>query len=163
MKINYFYRLIAVLLWALGSSSAQADAVMLSLDEVMALFYQRNLDLIAAQYNLDQSRADQIIASAIPNPTISIETLELSKNANMGATAVGCNPDPHVSCGYAQNYSFSQLIEVAGKRGLRMESSGFAIQAAENDFRDAIRIFSNMVRGAYYDLLQVQKNRWLAQ
>ncbi len=26
----------------------------LSVDEVLAIFYQRNLDLIAAQYNIDQ-------------------------------------------------------------------------------------------------------------
>lgn len=163
MKIKFFNRLITVLLCVLGSHVAQANAVTLSLDEVMALFYQRNLDLIAAQYNVDQALAEQIIASAIPNPTINVQAFELSRNANMGSSAVGCNPDPHVSCGYAQNYSFSQLIELAGKRGLRMESSGFATQAAESDFRDAIRIFSNMVRGAYYDLLQAQKNRWLAQ
>ena len=55
------------------------------------------------------------------------------------------------------------MIEVAGKRGLRIQSSGFATQAAESDFRDAVRIFSNMVRDAYYQLLQTQKNRWLAQ
>jgi cobalt-zinc-cadmium efflux system outer membrane protein len=46
---------------------------------------------------------------------------------------------------------------------LRIQSSGFAAQAAESDFRDAVRIFSNMVRDAYYELLQMQKNRWLAQ
>ncbi|MFM8340620.1 MAG: TolC family protein, partial [Methylomonas sp.] len=49
-----------------------------------------------------------------------------------------------------------------GKRGLRIESSGFATQAAESDFRDALRIFSNLVSDAYYDLLLMQKNRWLA-
>ena len=52
---------------------------------------------------------------------------------------------------------------MAGKRGLRIESSNFGTQAAESDFRDAIRIFSNMVRDAYYQLLQTQKNAWLAQ
>lgn len=163
MKNNYFIRFIVVLLCILNCGKVFGDTDKLSLDEVMALFYQRNLDLIAAQYNLEQSHADQIIAAAIPNPNISIQVSELSKNANLGATAIGCNPDPHVSCGYAQNYSFSQLLEIAGKRGLRMESSGFASLAAENDFRDAIRIFSNLVRGAYYDLLQVQKNRWLIE
>jgi cobalt-zinc-cadmium efflux system outer membrane protein len=68
-----------------------------------------------------------------------------------------------VSCGASEYYSFSQLIEVAGKRGLRIQSSGFATQAAESDFRDAVRIFSNLVRHAYYELLQMQKNQWLAQ
>ena len=141
---------------------AQAQNQALSVDEVLALFYQRNLDLIAAQYNIDQSVADSIIASAIPNPTFGFQMLELSRNLNNNSAATGgCTQN--VSCGPAQYYSFSQLIEVAGKRGLRIQSSGFATQAAESDFRDAIRIFSNMVRDAYYQSLQTQKNLWLAQ
>ena len=145
-------------------SALDAHGQTLSVDEVLALFYQRNLNLIAAQYNIDQSYADAVIAAAIPNPTVVIQIGELSgSNLNKGSGATGCNHDPNVSCGPAENYSFSQLIEVAGKRGLRIQSSNFATQAAESDFRDAVRIFSNMVRDAYYQLLQTQKNRWLAQ
>jgi len=139
------------------------QTVEVSVDEALTIFYKRNLDLIAAQYNIDQSKADEVIAAAIPNPTLSIQVLELANKPNMGSTAHGCNSSPDVSCGVAQYYSFSQLIEVAGKRGLRMQSSGFATQAAESDFRDAVRIFSNMVRDAYFQLLQTQKNHWLAQ
>ncbi|MDD5630887.1 MAG: TolC family protein [Methylococcales bacterium] len=136
----------------------------LSIDEILSIFYQRNLDLIAAQYNIDQSFADAVIASAIPNPTLGIQVGELnSSNLNKGSGATGCNHNSNISCGAAEYFSFSQLIEVAGKRGLRIQSSGFATQAAESDFRDAVRIFSNMVRDAYYQLLQMQKNRWLAQ
>ena len=152
-----------VLLSFLHTSKAQAENQQVSVDEVVSIFYQRNLDLIAAQYNIDQARADAIIASAIPNPTISIQILELAHNLNNNAAATGCPSTPGTSCGPAQYYSFSQLIEVAGKRGLRIESSNFGTQAAESDFRDAIRIFSNMVRDAYYQLLQSQKNVWLAQ
>ena len=145
-------------------SALDAHGQTLSVDEVLALFYQRNLNLIAAQYNIDQSYADAVIAAAIPNPTVVIQIGELSgSNLNKGSGATGCNHDPNVSCGPAENYSFSQLIEVAGKRGLRIQSSNFATQAAESDFRDAVRIFSNMVRDTYYQLLQTQKNRWLAQ
>lgn len=151
----------------LAGSTIAFDAcgqnIEISADEALAIFYQRNLDLIAAQYNIDQSRANELIAGAIPNPTLGVQISELSSKPNMGSGAVGCNHDTNVSCGVAQYYSFSQLIEVAGKRGLRMQSSGFATQAAESDFRDAVRIFSNMVRDAYYQLLQMQKNRWLAQ
>ena len=52
---------------------------------------------------------------------------------------------------------------MAGKRGLRMQSTAIATEAAESDFRDAVRIFTNMVRDNYYGLVQAQKNRWLAQ
>jgi cobalt-zinc-cadmium efflux system outer membrane protein len=153
-----------VLLSFLNTFNAAAQSQVLSLDEVLSIFYQRNLDLIAAQYNIDRSLAEAVIASAIPNPTVGFQIGELSaSNMNKGSNATGCNHDSNVSCGAAEYYSFSQLIEVAGKRGLRIQSSGFATQAAESDFRDAVRIFSNMVRNSYYQLLQTQKNRWLAQ
>jgi cobalt-zinc-cadmium efflux system outer membrane protein len=153
-----------LLLSFLITFNIEGRAQELSIDEVLSVFYQRNLDLIAAQYNIDQSLAEAVIAAAIPNPTVGFQVGELSSsNLNKGSGATGCNHNPNVSCGAAEYYSFSQLIEVAGKRGLRIQSSGFATQAAESDFRDAVRIFSNMVRNAYYQLLQTQKNRWLAQ
>jgi cobalt-zinc-cadmium efflux system outer membrane protein len=160
---HFIYSAVLGLLGSVMAFQAQAQTVPLSIDEALAIFYQRNLDLIAAQYNIDQSRADAVIAAAIPNPTLGVQISEISNRPNMGSNASGCNHDPSVSCGPAEYFSFSQLIEVAGKRGLRIESSGFATQAAESDFRDAVRIFSNMVRDAYYDLLLAQKNRWLAQ
>ncbi|UOA10010.1 TolC family protein [Methylobacter sp. S3L5C] len=155
---------LVLLLSFLGIFNSAAQSQELSVDEVLSIFYQRNLDLIAAQYNIDRSLADAVIASAIPNPTVGFQIGELSaSNMNKGSNATGCNHNTDVSCGAAEYYSFSQLIEVAGKRGLRIQSSGFATQAAESDFRDAVRIFSNMVRNSYYQLLQTQKNRWLAQ
>ena len=163
MQNNRFKVLaIALLLSLFSTVDAYAQDLEIALDDALAMFYQRNLDLIVAQYNIDQAKADEIIAAAIPNPTLGVQIGGITGNPNMGSSAVGCNHDPNVSCGLAQNYSFSQLIEVAGKRGLRIESSGFATQAAESDFRDALRIFSNMVSDAYYDLLLMQKNRWLA-
>ncbi|QSB02435.1 TolC family protein [Methylomonas sp. EFPC1] len=160
---RFIYSAALGLLSAMLTSQVHAQNVPISLDEALTLFYQRNLDLIAAQYNIDQSRADAMIAAAIPNPTLGVQISEISNRPNMGSNATGCNHDVNVSCGPAEYFSFSQLIEVAGKRGLRIQSSGFATQAAESDFRDAVRIFSNMVEDAYYDLLLAQKNRWLAQ
>jgi outer membrane protein, heavy metal efflux system len=162
LKQHLLSKLIGLFFTLLATINVYGQTVAITVDEALAIFYQRNLDLIAAHYNIDQARANAVIASAIPNPTLGLQFLELANNPNQGSTAQGCNHDPNVSCGIAQYYSFSQLIEVAGKRGLRMESSSFSTQAAESDFRDAIRIFSNMVRDAYYQLLQTQKNLWLA-
>ena len=164
MQSDRFKALIVCLLSGLLTTfGVHAQKVEISVDEALAIFYQRNLDLIAAQYNIDQSRAEALIAGAIPNPTFSFQLSELTSKTNAGSGAIGCNPSPSASCGPAEYFSFSQLIEVAGKRGLRIQSSGFATQAAESDFRDAERIFSNMVRDAYYELLKMQKNRWLDQ
>lgn len=161
---NYCFRfLLAGLLYGLATGLGYAKTLELSLDQALATFYQRNLDLIAAQYNIDQAQADAVIAAAIPNPSLGVQVAEISQNPNMGSAAVGCNHSSQVSCGPAEIYSFSQLIEVAGKRGLRIESSGFATQAAESDFRDAVRIFSNLVTDIYYDLVQAQQQQRLAK
>lgn len=143
------------------------EGITLSEEQAVKLFYERNLDLLAARYNIGDAQAREIIASAIPNPTITIQTLELSRNSNQNSPSQGCNGagggnnSSGNNCGPAAYYSFSQLIEMAGKRGLRMQSSAIGTQAAESDFRDAIRILTNMIRDSYYTLLQAQKNRWL--
>lgn len=143
--------------------AASGKLVLLTENQVIQLFYQRNLDLLAARYSIDRAQAQEIIASAIPNPTISVQIAELSKNPNINSAALGCSKERNVNCGPAEVYAFSQLIEMAGKRGLRMQSSAIATQAAESDFRDAVRILTNIVRDAYFGLLQVQKNHGLAK
>ncbi len=158
--------IVGLVLLASLSAKAMAESVPLSEKQAIWLFYQRNLDLLAARYNIENAQAQEIIAGAIPNPTVSAQLLELSKNSNPNSSAQGCpqgSPSHSINCGPAQYYSFSQLIEMAGKRGLRQETSAIATQAAESDFQDAVRIFTNMVRDAYYGLLQAQKNQWLAQ
>jgi cobalt-zinc-cadmium efflux system outer membrane protein len=157
--------------------------VTLTEKQAIELFFQRNLDLLAARYNIEYAEAQQMVAAAMPNPTFTFEMLELSKNPNQNVTgSYGCpgpgggggalypNPSPgqiqypgNINCGPAYYFTFIQLIEMAGKRGLRMKSTAIAAQAAASDFRDAVRILTNMVRDAYYGLLQAQKNRWLMQ
>lgn len=166
MSIRYLFMFLRRLCLVSGllllHTECKADNRRLTLDEVLALFYQQNLDLIAAQYNVDSAKADELIAAALPNPQFGIQVSEITGNPNVNSLARGCDHNNNTSCGPASYFTFSQLIEVANKRGLRMESSGFASMAAEADLRDALRIFGNMVKDAYYDLLMAQKNRWLA-
>lgn len=61
----------------LTAGSAYSQQAQVSVDEVVALFYQRNLDLIAAQYNIDQARAEQVVAGAIPNPVFGVRCSSL--------------------------------------------------------------------------------------
>ena len=157
-----------MILFSIVCADVKAESFTLSEKQAIGLFYQRNLDLLAARYNIENAKANEIIASAIPNPTIGFETLELGHNMNQNSAAIGCSQTlgltgQNHNCGAAEYYTFTQLVEMAGKRGLRMQSSAIATQAAESDFRDAVRIFTNMVRDAYYGLVQAQKNRWLAQ
>ncbi|MFZ5593037.1 MAG: TolC family protein [Pseudomonadota bacterium] len=142
-----FYIVSAIL--PLLAGIAFATDMPLTEDEAIALFYQRNLDLIAARYNVEAARAQQIIAAAIPNPVLSLNTVAPGLVKGHGSGFLGAN--------YDNVARLEQLIETAGKRGLRRESSRFGVQAAEDDLRDAVRLLSNQVRRAYYNLLLAQQ------
>jgi cobalt-zinc-cadmium efflux system outer membrane protein len=148
----YFPIVIILLVWlfTLTPLTVLAKETVITEQQAIALFYQRNLNIIAAKYGLDQAKAQEIIASAIPNPVF---------NLNMDQMA-GRYP-PHTSAG--THVSIDQLIEIGGKRRLRIEGSQLGTEAAENDLKDTIRIFSNAVRHAFYGLLLSQKSVAIAQ
>jgi cobalt-zinc-cadmium efflux system outer membrane protein len=151
-----------LLLTSLAAPIVQAEPITLTENQALSLFFQRNLDLLVARYNIENALAQELISAAIPNPTLSAQILEISNNSGQNSTSIGCaqtyvNSGGNHNCGPAQYYTFTQLLEMAGKRGLRMQSSAIATQAAEIDFRDAVRILTNLVRTNYYQLLQSQK------
>jgi outer membrane protein, heavy metal efflux system len=123
-------------------------------EQLIALFYQRNLDLIAANFNVDTSKAQELIAAAIPNPVFSFSLSSLNpaifdrQNSNQPLPAVS----PQIQ----------QLIETAGKRRLRIESSELATEAVNFDLLDTARVLTNAVRRSFYGLLLAQKNLQVA-
>lgn len=133
--------------------SAHAAAIDNSLSEnaALGLFYSRNLELISAAYGLETAQAQRIIASAIPNPELVLYSQEIAPRY------------PDASIGPALYVTVSQLIETAGKRRLRMESSAVGARAAESELRDAARILSQALRHAFYRLLLAQKGQSMAE
>lgn len=138
-----------------GGNGANEKNFALSEQQAIALFYQRNLDLIAAHFNIDNAQAQQVIAAAIPNPVFSLNVYSLSpeifrtQNANQ--------PLPAISP------QLQQLIETAGKRRLRIESSELATEAVNLDLQDTLRTLSNAVRHSFYNLLLAQKSSEIAE
>ncbi|MDD5034457.1 MAG: TolC family protein [Methylococcaceae bacterium] len=140
---------LALLSFSALAKVPDKEGVTLTEPQAIALFYQRNLALIAAKYNVDQARAEEIIASAIPNPVFSLTFSEL--NSRMFN-------DPQSDYLPALTPQIQQLIETAGKRQLRMEGSALATEAVEYDLQDTARTLTNAVRHAFYGLLLAQKN-----
>lgn len=123
--------------------------------QAIALFYQRNLSLIAANFNIDNAQAQEIIAAAIPNPVFSFTVSSL--NPNMFRQEFN-----NVSSLPAISPQIQQLIETAGKRRLRVESSELATEAVNFDLKDTARVLTNAVRRSYYSLLLAQKTAKVA-
>ncbi len=145
---------LAFLSFTVLAEDSKKEGVVLTEQQAIALFYQRNLALIAAKYNVDQARAEEIIASAIPNPVFSLNFNELSNQMSKSANASSLP---------AVNPQIEQLIETAGKRGLRMEGAELGAEASEFDLQDVTRTLTNAVRHAFYGLLLAQKNLDVAQ
>jgi len=122
--------------------------------QAIALFYQRNLSLIAASFNIDSAQAQEIIAAAIPNPVFGFTVSSLSPN--MFHQEFSNAPLPAISP------QIQQLIETAGKRRLRIESSELATEAVNFDLKDTARVLTNAVRRSYYSLLLAQKTAKMA-
>ncbi|MEO8767998.1 MAG: TolC family protein [Nitrosospira sp.] len=145
--------LIGMLLasWAITLQAEAVPASQLAITEqqAIALFYQRNLGLIAASLNIDNAQAREIIAAAIPNPVFSFTLHELAPKAFAPQSRNLAVP--------ALLPQIQQLIETAGKRRLRIESSELATEAVNFDVQDVARVLTNAVRRSFYNLLLAQK------
>jgi outer membrane protein, heavy metal efflux system len=116
----------------------------LTLDEAMALFIKQNLDLIIASYGIDAARGRQITARLYPNPTLSVNTFS--------AYTQGCDI---AKCG-AVAPTLSQLFEVAGRRGYRMEAAAFDTMSIEAKLEDTVRQLGFTLKETYF---RVQRQR----
>lgn len=110
----------------------------LSLDDALALFLKQNLDLLVVKYGIDAAKGRQITAGLFPNPTLSINTLT--------AYTQKCTLE---RCGGIMPV-LTQLFEVAGKRGFRVESAGYGTKSSEAMFEDTVRKLRFAVKDAYY-------------
>ncbi|MEI6708448.1 MAG: TolC family protein [Methylococcales bacterium] len=153
LLIGLFFALWTLVLHAETATTKDGHLVITE-QEAITLFYQRNLSLIAASFNIENAQADQIIAGAIPNPVFSLTISSL--NSKMFNQDNRNAPLPAVSP------QIQQLIETAGKRRLRIESSELAIEAVNFDLKDTVRLLTNAVRHSYYNLLLAQKTAKVA-
>lgn len=132
-------------------ASGASKALRLSVNEALALFINQNLDVLIAKYGIEYSKGQQITAGLFPNPVGSIGTLS---SYTQGRTLSNSGQL------FAQ---VSQLFELAGKRGYRIESAGFGTQSAEAAFEDAVRQLGFTVKDTYYRIQLAQRRLVLAE
>ena len=118
--------------------SQKPTVLRLSLEDALAIFLRQNQDLLIAKYGIETAKARKITAGLFPNPELSI--------AGFGAFTQKCN---FSDCRGIMP-EISQLFEVAGKRGFRVESAEFGTQSAEASFEDTLRQLSFAVKDTYY-------------
>src|SRR5262245_52925854 len=108
---------------------------------------QKNLDLQAARYRLERTRADQIVSLLRPNPglTIAAENMPFSGPTPFGRL-------------YEVSALYSETIELGGKRELRGRVANLNVSTAEAQFEDTMRRGLAEVKRLYYDGLLARYN-----
>ena len=132
-------------------ATVASKALRLSVNDALGLFVSQNLDVLIAKYGIEYAKGQEVTARLFPNPLLSVGTLS---SYTQGRTLSNSG----------QLFSqVSQLFELAGKRGYRIESAGFGTQSAEAAFEDAVRQLGFTVKDTYYRTQLAQRRLVLAE
>jgi cobalt-zinc-cadmium efflux system outer membrane protein len=139
--------LIFFLMITLLPAATPVKAEEINLEQALQLFYKNNYDILINKYEIDKVYGDVVGAKLFPNPNFSFSPTGLKFRSGLRKS-----DDTQLT------YTIQQLIEIGGKRGLRIESATATLEATKFSQRDTIR---NLLIGFYtvfYNLQQDQLN-----
>ena len=146
---------LAMVRVASGQESRVSARAALSLDEATRLARERNRELIVARREVDVIRGRVLQARRYPfNPELSVE--------GSGGQARGREERDRRSVGGGRA-GLSQVIEIRGQRGLRIQGAEADLGRAEWALRDREREVMAATTRAFADLLNAQERLALAR
>src|SRR5947208_4801746 len=122
----------------------------LTLAEAEALLISNNRELLAARRAVAAAEAQQTIAGARPNATLSVNTSAISSNPGIGSGPLADKRMDTV-------FRIDQPFERGDKRELRLDAASGLQRAAQNDSLDVLRQQLGALRGTYFELKQAQE------
>ena len=137
-------RTVAIFLFLLISLNllAQKDTT-LTLNQSESLFLKNNLDLLAAQFNIDAAQASIIQARTWENP-----------NFSFGMNAYNPERKKYLDIGSEgeKNAGFDQLIHLGGKKRNEVAMARSNAEVASLEFADLLRNLKFQLRQTYFSL-----------
>lgn len=134
--------LLLILVAAFTRTAASQSAPALSLRRAVDLYVERNAELEAARYRLERTRADQIAARLRPNPGVTVSGENLGIR---GPTAFRRL--------YEVGVTYTETIELGGKRELRERAAAAGVASAEAQYADTLRRGVARVKRLYHEVL----------
>ena len=130
---------IFLFLFVLASSPLQAQERLtsLTLDEALSLATQENYALRAAQFDYQATRANEVTAGLIPNPSFSYLGEQLNES----------------SSGQQYTVAIGQTFETGGKRERRLDSARAATRVAGHTLTGVERQILFQVKKSFTDAL----------
>jgi len=142
MKKRIFLFAVTLSLSVFSAAFGQQSPPRLDLQNIVDTYVRNSLDLQAARYRLERTKADQIAARLRPNPSITLagENLAIS----------GPTQFSHL---YELSATYTDTIELGGKKSLRENSASANISAAEAQLEDTMRRGIAEVKRLYFEAL----------
>jgi outer membrane protein, heavy metal efflux system len=128
-------------------AAAYGHAQELTLDRVLSLYIERNLELQAERYRVERTKADQIAARLRPNPSISVTAENIPFSGPVGFSRL-----------YEVGASYSETIELGGKRAIRERVATATISAAEARFANAMRLGIAEVKQLFFQAVLAKQD-----
>lgn len=118
--------------------------------QVLQIFLNKNLPLLAGQAQIEMAKAELLTAQQFTNPTVSLTVSGIGDQKNWdGGKSYWDRP-------YNNNITLTQLIETAGKRQLRIQGAELGLQAQQLLFEDLLRALKRDVLIVYYQVVKDQ-------
>jgi outer membrane protein, heavy metal efflux system len=138
-----------LLLCCVRQTGAQTDTVHIAIQEAEQTFLRRNLQLLAARFNIDAARASVVQAGLWNNPSLSIE-----QNVHNQFTGKWFDFTGNGNTGL----QIQQLLLLAGKRGKKVRIAEINAEMAEHDFLNVVRALKLELRTDLYDLFFLRRS-----
>lgn len=134
---------LVLLCWqhAPAQTTATAPTMPLTLRQAVALALRQNPTLLAAQQNLESTRAEEITAGLRQNPVLGVSGSDVTLPANNPASP------------YAYSADISRLFERGQKRRWRLDSARASTQVTESQYHDLERQTVLAVKQAFTNML----------
>ena len=133
----------------------------LTLAQAEQLLLQRNLELLAARYQVDALRAARLIASFKPNPVLMLGAEQFILSSNFFRDLFRTNTNTAAETTYT--IRLDKLIERGGKRETRTELTTYQLNAGEAQMLDAARTQLYELRQAFTTAALARDNLALAE
>ena len=158
-KVKLKIGFVLLLCFGLINVNAQSDTLRLSLKQTEKMFLDSNLLLIAAGYNVDANKALIEQAKVWDNPTLVTDQNVYSNNKFFQH-----GKDPITGQPMGQYFvQFQQLVKTAGKRGKLINMATTNAKMSQLQLNDLMRNLRYDLRSNYFTLMQLIKNKQIAQ
>src|SRR5438046_5892584 len=108
----------------------------------VSYFLHKNLQLIAARYDIDTAEAEKLTARLRPNPDVSV-----------GFSGLPLNLSGNLLTEQQYSYAISQSFELGGKRAKRIDVANKNSDVARAQFQTAVLQLTNDLKKKFYTVI----------